>query len=331
MIDSISKAYRSGRGFALLVIYSFVAAASLYVAYEIRFDFAVPPEHQQERIQVVWLVIGVKLVALFLARQMGSMVTFFGLADFFRLSAALLASVGVLLALRFFGYGHNSPPRGVLLVDFLLCMAAFCGFRISARLFRERVLINPRMRGRVYERVVVIGAGDTGASLVNDLIGTPARGLRPVAILDDDESKHGRFIHGVRIEGVPEDFAKLASLEGVRHAIVAMPSAPIKRVAEIALFLGRLGVQVETVPAIEDLASGRARVSRIRPLEIQDLLGRSPVDLDTSGIRHFVEQKVVMVTGAGGSIGGELCRQIAGLNPRRLLLVDQSEPSLFLI
>jgi FlaA1/EpsC-like NDP-sugar epimerase len=331
MIDSFSKAYRSGRGFALLAIYSVVAAASLYVAYEIRFDFAVPPKHQQERIEVVWLVIGVKLVALFLARQMGSMVTFFGLADFFRLSAALLASVGVLLAFRFFGYGHFSPPRGVLLVDFLLCMAAFCGFRISARLFRERVLINPRMRGRAFERVVIIGAGDTGASLVNDLIGTPARGLRPVAILDDDESKHGRFIHGVRIEGVPEDFAKLASLEGVRHAIVAMPSAPIKRVAEIALFLGRLGVQVETVPAIEDLASGRARVSRIRPLEIQDLLGRSPVDLDTSGIRHFVEQKVVMVTGAGGSIGSELCRQIAGLNPRRLLLVDQSEPSLFVI
>ena len=331
MIDSFSKAYLRGRGFALLIIYSLVAAFSLYVAYDIRFDFAVPPEHQQERLQVLWLVVGVKLVALFAARQMGSMVTFFGLADFFRLSTALLASAGVLLVLRFVGHGHFSPPRGVLLVDFLLCMAAFCGFRISARLFRERVLINPRMRGRAYERVAIIGAGDTGASLVNDLVGTPARGLRPVAILDDDRSKHGRFIHGVRIEGVPEDFSKLASLEGVRHVIVAMPSAPIKRIAEIALFLGRLGVQVETVPAIEDLASGRARVSRIRPLEIQDLLGRSPVALDTAGIRHFIEQKVVMVTGAGGSIGGELCRQIAGLNPRRLLLLDQSEPSLFVI
>ena len=135
----------------------------------------------------------------------------------------------------------------------------------------------------------------------------------------------------MRIEGIPEDFAKLTSLGGVRHAIVAMPSAPIKRIAEIALFLGRLGVQVETVPAIEDLASGRARVSRLRPLEIQDLLGRSSVELDNAGIRQFIEQKVVMVTGAGGSIGSELCRQIAGLNPRRLLLVDQSEPSLFVI
>ena len=331
MKESFTKIFLSGRGFILLSTYSVVSAVSLYLAYEIRFDFAVPPEHQQERNQVLWLVVGVKLVALFAARQMGSMITFFGLSDFFRLSTALLASAGLLLFLRFFWNGHYSPPRGVLLVDFLLCMAAFCGFRISARLFRERVLINPRMRGRVYERVVIIGAGDTGASLVNDLIGTPARGLRPVAFLDDDESKHGRFIHGVRIEGIPEDFAKLASLEGVRHAIVAMPSAPIKRIAEIALFLGRLGVQVETVPAIEDLASGRARVSRIRPLEIQDLLGRSSVELDNAGIRQFIEQKVVMVTGAGGSIGGELCRQIVGLNPRRLLLMDQSEPSLFVI
>ena len=110
-----------------------------------------------------------------------------------------------------------------------------------------------------------------------------------------------------------------------------MPSAPTKRVAEIAFFLGRLGIQVETVPAIEDLASGKARVSRIRPVEIQDLLGRPVVELDTASIRHFVEQKVVMVTGAGGSIGSELCRQIAQLNPRRLLLLEQSEPSLFLI
>jgi FlaA1/EpsC-like NDP-sugar epimerase len=315
----------------LTLLYSLVTAASLYIAYEIRFDFSVPPVHLDERMRVLWLVILVKLLALLLARQMGSMVTYFGVSDFFRLALALLVAACLLIIPRFGGYSHYSPPRGVLLIDYLVCLSAFCSFRLSARLFRERVLMGKRFKGRVYARVVIIGAGDTGASLVSDLISTPSRGFRPVAFLDDDRRKHQRFIHGVRVEGVTEDFSHLACLEGVRHAIIAMPSAPAKRVGEIALHLGRLGVQVETVPALEDLASGKARVSRIRPVEIHDLLGREAVKLDTTAIRQFIEGKVVMVTGAGGSIGGELCRQIVTLNPRRLLLVEQSEPSLFLI
>ncbi len=113
--------------------------------------------------------------------------------------------------------------------------------------------------------------------------------------------------------------------------VVAMPSAPQKRVREIALFLAKEGYKVEIVPALEDLASGKAKVSRIRPVEVEDLLGREEVALDTSAIRKFVENKSVMVTGAGGSIGSELCRQIARLNPRRLVMVDQSEPALFQI
>lgn len=322
---------RSKRAAVLVLLYASITAFSFYFAYEVRFDFVVDTEHQQERLHLLWLVISVKLLALFFARQMGIMVTFFGVPDFFRLCLALLVSALLLIMPRFVGYGDLCPPRGVLLIDFLVCLAVLCSFRLGARLFRERFLMGKKMPGRILERVAIIGAGDTAASLVGDLINMPSRGFRPVAFLDDDVSKHGKFIHGVRIAGTPEEFSSLSCLDGVRHAIIAMPSAPLKRVAEIALFLGRMGIQVETVPALEDLASGKARVSRIRPVEIQDLLGRSVVELDTTSIRHFVENKVVMVTGAGGSIGGELCRQIARLNPRRLLMIEQAEPSLFLI
>ena len=319
------------RAALLMVFYAAVAAVSIYFAYEIRFDFAVPIETQQERLRVLWLVIPVKLLMLLLARQMGSMLSFFGVTDFFRLSGSLLGAAAVAFLLRFAGYGQYSPPRGVLLMDFLVCLSAFCSFRLGARLFRERFLVGKKMKGRVFERVVIIGAGDTGASLVGDLLNMPARGFRPVAFLDDDGGKHGRSIHGIPVEGLPEEFLDIPSLEGVRRAIIAMPSAPARRVGEIALFLGKAGVQVETVPAVEDLASGKARVTRIRPVEIQDLLGRVPVALDTKSIRGLVEKKVVMVTGAGGSIGSELCRQIVQLNPSRLLMLEQSEPSLFLI
>jgi FlaA1/EpsC-like NDP-sugar epimerase len=317
------------RAAILCVVYSTVIAFSFYLSYGIRFDFAVPVEHQRERIRIVLIVVLVKLTALFFARQMGSMLTFFGVQDIFRLGSAFLFSVALLILPRFLGFPDWSPPRGVLLIDLLVCMATFCSLRLGARLFRERFLMGQKTRGRPLERVAIIGAGDTAASLVGSLISTPSRGFRPVAFLDDDIVKHGMFIHGVAVEGKPEDFCKLSQLEGVRRAIIAMPSAPQKRIAEIALFLRRLDIQVETVPALEDLASGRARANRIRPLEIQDLLGRSVVELDMGAIGQFIDQKIVLVTGAGGSIGRELCRQIVRLNPRRLILVEQSEPSLF--
>lgn len=332
MKPSLLGFLQSIRSVILTFLYAGVAATSIWVAYVIRFDFSVPFEWRQERLRMLWMVVPIKLLCLVFARQMGSMVTFFGVPDFFRLCLALLAAAGLLSLPRFTAYGYDwSPPRGVLLIDFLVCLAAFCSFRLGARLFRERILMGKKMRGRMLENIVIIGAGDSGASLVSDLINMPSRGFRPVAFLDDDPTKHRKFIHGVGVEGKPEEFFSLPRLEGVRRAIIAMPSAPKKRVAEIALLLGRQGVQVETVPALEDLASGRARVSRIRPVEIEDLLGRSVVELDGPSIRRFVEGKVAMVTGAGGSIGSELCRQIAQANPRRLLIVDRSEPALFQI
>ena len=161
-------------------------------------------------------------------------------------------------------------------------------------------------------------------------MGKPARGLKPVAFFDDDIGKHGQRLHGIPVLGRPEDI-EAARLPDVRTVVVAMPSAPKKRIREILLKLVALGYRVETMPPLEDLASGRAKVSQIRAVEVEDLLGREAVALDTAAIRQFIEGKVVLVTGAGGSIGSELCRQVALLNPTRLLLLDQAEGSLFLI
>ncbi len=334
MRRTLSQAVRgfwSHRFLITLGIYSALIVACFYAAYEVRFDFTVPVEHQAERLRVLGLILGIKAVALIVFGQTGSMLTFFGVPDFIRLASALSISSILMILPRLMGYPLYTPPRGVLLVDLLLCLAFFCGFRMVLRLYRERIMQGKRLGDRRAEKVVIIGAGDAGASLATDLLNMPSRGFKPVAFLDDDRSKHGKFIHGVMVEGAPEEFLTLSALEGVRRVIIAMPSASAKRIGEVALSLGKAGVQVETLPAVEDMASGKARVSKIRPVEIHDLLGREQVKIDTQSIRHFVEHKIVMVTGAGGSIGSELCRQIAQLNPRRLLLVEQSEPSLFLM
>ena len=325
-LNTVGLRFRVVAGAYLLLL-----AASFYFAFELRFDFELTHEAQQERLRLLGYVLAIKFCCLVLMRQMGSVMRYFSMPDLARLVAAMALSAVLLIAPRFFELANLTLSRGVLLIDFLLSVIGLCALRLAFRIYQERITAGRGGREHKYKAVVIVGAGDTGASLTKDLLARPARGLRPIALLDDDATMHGMLIHGVPVEGSPAEFAHISALNEVTHAIIAMPTAPVKRRAEIAMQLARLGVKVETVPAIEDLASGKARVSRIRPVEIQDLLGRPAVDLDNTSIRNLVEHKVVVVTGAGGSIGSELCRQIAALNPRRLLLVEQSEPALFII
>jgi FlaA1/EpsC-like NDP-sugar epimerase len=323
--------HESGLRFWVTVLcYLLILAVSFHLAYELRFDFAVPPEMREERIRLLKYVVGIKFLGLVLLRQTGSMLRYFSIPDLVRVSIAMGAASTLLITPRFLGYVDYVFPRGVLLIDLLLSVVGLCVFRIALRVYQERLSSIAGRSDRRLEEVIIIGAGDTGASLVREFLSKPARGFKPVAFFDDDPTKRGRLVHGVPVLGRPEDLAK-AKLSHVRTAVMAMPSAPQRRVKEILLFLVQQGCKVEIMPAIEDLASGRAKVSRIRPVEVEDLLGRVPVELDTDSIRKFVEGRVVMVTGAGGSIGSEICRQIAHLNPQRLLMVDQSEVSLFLI
>jgi FlaA1/EpsC-like NDP-sugar epimerase len=167
--------------------------------------------------------------------------------------------------------------------------------------------------------------------LAKDFINSPSRGFHPVMFFDDDVTKHGRLVHGVPVVGRPEAIANARDVASLSKAVIAMPSASAKRIREVVLLCTEHGLKVETLPSLEELASGRVRASRIRPVEVQDLLGRDAVNLDSAGIRQSIENRTVLVTGAGGSIGSELCRQIAVLNPQRLLLVEQAEGALFLI
>ncbi|HEV2990114.1 MAG TPA: nucleoside-diphosphate sugar epimerase/dehydratase [Candidatus Angelobacter sp.] len=327
----LSKEVFSYRLLVTLVIYAGIIVACFYISYEVRFDFSVLPEYQEDRLRILWVVLGVKLVCLVLFGQFGSMLTYFSIPDFFRLGWALLLSAVLMIFLRILGHGEYILPRGMLLIDLLLSGAAFCGFRMALRLYRERITLGRRFASTRVERIAIVGAGDAGASLASDLINTPGRGFKPVVFLDDDRSKYGKHVHGVPIAGPAEKLLELRQASGVNHVIIAMPSAPAKRIREIVFFLVQKGYKVETMPALEELASGRARISRIRPVELEDLLGREEISLDSAAIRKFIEGRVVMVTGAGGSIGGELCRQIAHYNPSRLLMLDQSEPSLFMI
>jgi FlaA1/EpsC-like NDP-sugar epimerase len=180
-------------------------------------------------------------------------------------------------------------------------------------------------------RVAIVGAGDSGATLAHELSLKPGLGLTPVAFYDDDKRKWHSRVHDIPVVGPPEMLHEDRERLNLQQGIIAMPSAPAHRVGEIVKLFREMHLPVKTVPSLDQLAHGQVRISQLRHIEIQDLLGRDKVELETESIRQILEHRVVMVTGAGGSIGSELCRQIVSYAPTKLLLVDRSEPLLFQI
>lgn len=317
----------------LLVAYSAMTLGAFYLAYDLRFDFAVPIEYQAVRNRYAPVMALMQLACLASFRQFGSLLTYFSVPDLLRIVAALGTSNILFAMLWYVSGGQFAPPRGVILADFVFGVAGMSGLRLGLRLYRER-FAGAREEGGgsvAPRRVAIMGAGDVGARLAQEARSRPRLGLRPVCFLDDDTTKHGRQIHGVTVEGVPEDIARLANGQQIDGIVIAMPSASGKRMRELVQLASDAKLKVETVPSFSELTSGRVQVSRIRPVDVEDLLGRDPVELDSGGIRKSIQGKVVLVTGAGGSIGSELCRQIAALAPKRLLLVEQAEGALFII
>lgn len=203
------------------------------------------------------------------------------------------------------------------------------GLRAAARM--SLVLVSggrPEKRnGR--RRVLVAGAGDAGAMVVRELHNHPELGLEPVGFVDDDAKKSGLRLHGLPVLGGCDDIPRLVREKGIERVIIAMPSAPGAVRRKIAHLCSRAGVKAFTVPGVYELVDGRVSVRQIREVRLEDLLGREPVRVNLEEIAGYLEGKTVLVTGAGGSIGSELCRQAARFSPRRLVLVECSENNLF--
>ena len=216
-------------------------------------------------------------------------------------------------------------PRSVLVLYPVVLIFLMAGSRFAYRVWKEHRLYSPLEA--LGEPVLVVGAGEAGARLAKDL--ARSRQWRVVGLLDDDVAKQGRLLRNVRVLGPIADLPAWCAKYGVRKVIIALPSANHvvrRRVAELC---AAAGVEALTVPSYEDLISGRLALTTIRNVELDDLLGRDPVVLDSAGLGEWLGNRVVMVTGAGGSIGAELARQIARFRPARLVLFDISEAALY--
>ncbi|MEY4271723.1 MAG: hypothetical protein RL250_589 [Verrucomicrobiota bacterium] len=330
------------RALFFFVVYGSLAALSLWFAYELRFQggpvlggaeqakIDAFLDHQRP-LALLW-VVPAKFLLLGLFGQFRGVFYYFRLHDALRMAGALLLATAIMLLLpNLGGGGAESPfglPRGVTLVDFNLSLLLFVGFRVSIRTLRERFSGQAPAGGAV-ERIVIVGAGRSGEQLAAELRARRGHGLEPVCFVDDDEAKHGLDIHGLPVVGPPDRLPQLVEKFGVTEVILALPSNTAKRIREISALATRSGLRVLVVPSMEDLAGGRIRASDLRPVSVEDLLGRKPAELDDAAIAAMIAGRTVLVTGAGGSIGLEICRQVAARNPGRLLLLDQCEVLLY--
>jgi FlaA1/EpsC-like NDP-sugar epimerase len=321
-------ASRSFRPLQLLGTYAVVLCLARYFAYQLRFDFKLPLEFVEQLEKHWFWLIPMKLLVLAAFGQFAGLLSYFSIPDLRRLFFASVCSSGLLTLLRYADY--YGAPRGVILIDFILSLSGLALVRLSFRLIRERYL-TPQSRSHPRRRVGIFGAGDVGASLARELMSKRGLGLQPVAFFDDDRNKWRSRVHDIPVVGAPEMLLDHRLNLQLEEVIIAMPTAPAKRIGELVKLLQHAHLRFETVPSVDQLATGKVKVSQLRDVEIQDLLGREAVNLETEQISTLLQGRVVMVTGAGGSIGSELCRQIASFNPQRLLLVDQSEVQVFQI
>jgi FlaA1/EpsC-like NDP-sugar epimerase len=240
----------------------------------------------------------------------------------------VLASIAVFLVFTLFEIHRVAVPRGVWFIDLLVCMAFVAGSRLLARTIIERPL--PARIVTRGKEAVIVGAGDAGQLVVKEMQRSPALGYTPIGLLDDDPRKRNLRLHGVRVLGTTSDLGHVIRDRRPDEVLIAIPSAPGELRARIVETAGALGVPVKTLPTLSDLVSGDADLARqLRPVEVEDVLGREPVEVDFASIAEYLKGEVVLVTGAGGSIGSELCRQIARIGPGKLVLLDHAEPALF--
>jgi FlaA1/EpsC-like NDP-sugar epimerase len=310
-----------------IILHDILAATFAWlVAYWLRFNLAMPPEFQAAALSTLIWVVPLQALVFWRFGLYRGIWRFASLPDLKRIVLAVgLAALLVPLVLVLFRVS-TVVPRSVLILDPLLLVVLMGGSRLAYRAWKEHRLasvLHPDSKP-----VLVAGAGSAADFLLRELARNPA-GFHVVGLLDDSRDKQGRLVQGIPVLGALDDAAAVAKKMEVSDIVLALPSAAHEVRRRITQTCTDAGLSVMTIPSLEDLVAGRVSVSSLRRIELEDLLGRDPVELDDSGLHRLLTGQVVMVTGAGGSIGSELCRQVARFEPARLVLFEQSELALY--
>lgn len=315
-----------------LVVFCFdiiLIGAAFTLSFLLRFDFKIPSEFILHFKQGLLVAILVKPLVFLFSGLYRSLWRYASLQDGIEITKVVTSSsiIGgfVLMFLR-----HFAPyPRSIFILDWFLLLALVAASRLVWRVYRETILI-PRLTNSG-TRTLIVGAGDAASMLIKEIRKQQSSPFAIIGFVDDDQEKQGMKLHGLPVLGQTRQLAKLIEQYAIEDVIIAIPSADGFLLREIIKACEHCKVRFKTLPAIHDIIEGKVSVSQIKDVEIEDLLGRTPVAINLEAIRNYLTGKRVLVTGAAGSIGSELCRQICQHGPGKLVLLDNAETPLYLI
>lgn len=328
---------------ALLVILDILIINIAYIgAYLLRFEFDVNGTQFE-----IWFAVyasnipAITLITLVTFGVFGiytSMWRYAGTQELVKVVLASLASE--FLVLGYITFTQQAVPRSIYIIAGLLIMVLVGGSRIAYRMIRSirtpgafnSTVFNVGRRnlvGNSVSKVMVIGAGDAGASMIREMRQHPEYGKKPVIVVDDNPSKIGSRINGVKVVGDVSNIRLIARKYGITEIIVAIPSANRKVIQGIVNECNKTRAKIKILPSLIDLINETVSISKLRDVDIEDLLGRDPVKINVREISGYLSDQIVLVTGGGGSIGSELCRQIATFKPRKLIALDIYENTVF--
>ncbi|HWA74815.1 MAG TPA: nucleoside-diphosphate sugar epimerase/dehydratase [Polyangiaceae bacterium] len=314
-------------------------SAALGLAVLLRFEGAIPTQ-MLKRLVVEWpYVVGLQYALLAIFGVPRFSWRYVGLREAVRILQAIGMGALILASIRMVAGAllpidgpaqYSYLPYGVITVDCALAFLGISGARVLRRITSERAEIRRLLpENKQSVRTLLVGAGRSGVMVAKEIAGRPELGILPVGFIDDDRDKRGSMVHGVRVLGSTEDLQKIAHDHSAKQAIITVSNAPGSAVRRIAQACQQAGLQVKVIPGLYRLVGGQVNLTSIRDVAIEDLLRREAVVLDDAAIAAELRDRVVLVTGAGGSIGSEICRQVSRFRPARLVLCERSENALF--
>lgn len=310
-----------------------LASLSLSFAYVIRFDGHIQQQYLQQLWQVVPPLVALRLISNWRCGLYGRLWRYTGLTEVAEIGVAVLNVSALMLILRalslpFLRIEGQQLSYSIIVIDMMLCFFLMTACRVLRRLQTEHAQ-RKHWRQPVRRRALVVGAGDAGLMVLKELNQRSDLGVDVVGLIDDDPTKTKKRIGNITVFGTTSDLPRLVDTLFVEQVIIAMPSAPASEIRRIVDMCRVAEVETRILPGLFELINGRVSINQLRDVSLEDLLGRDQVKLDDASISSYIEGRTVLVTGAGGSIGSELCRQILRYEPRKIVLMGKGENSIF--
>jgi FlaA1/EpsC-like NDP-sugar epimerase len=310
-------------------------SVAYWAAFSFRFEFAIPPSYLETALMNWPYVIVLQYAVLAALGVPTYSWRYVSMREMLRISIAVAGATLLLIGLRLGLHERTGRldlfqlPLGVIAMNTVLGFVLLVGTRATRRLQGEARERRRRATKGDRDRVILIGAGQAGVLVARELAARPDLGLHAVGFLDDDRLKVGSMISGLPVLGTTDRIAEIAERKRVKRVLITIAQAPGPEIRKIVARCNDAGLDTKIIPGIYEIVGDRVNLSRIRDVAIEDLLGREPVQLDEAEVAGAIAGKVVVVTGAGGSIGSELCRQVARWKPQRLILIERFENALF--